>query len=109
MHRTPHKIDKEATKEARFHSKYSYVSRRIHPGTEHQCVYLAGFDDIDIRRHEIFMRDDFRCVSCGMQISWITGHMSHKGNTKISRCYCMENLDCMCHDCHKKHHHGRDF
>jgi hypothetical protein len=109
MHKTPHKIDKEATREARFYSKHSYVSMKLHHGTDHQCVYLAGLEDIGARRHEVFMRDDFRCVACGARVDWHTGDLSHKGNTKVSRCWCMENLECVCRLCRRKHHHGRDF
>lgn len=108
MHRTPHKLDKEATKAAGFHSRYSYVSRRIHEGTNHGCVYLAGLEDCGARRADVFERDGYKCVDCrktGMPLQ-----LAHDGHTKISRCWCMENLKTKCHDCHRDNDHGgRDF
>lgn len=106
MHRRPHKLDAEATKARKFISKFSYVSRRIHPGTEKNCEYLAG-SDVSKRRREVFERDEWRCVDCGTRITWESGHMAHKGNTKISRCTCLENLSCKCLGCHLVVEHGR--
>src|SRR5580692_11213475 len=115
MHRNPHKLDKEATKAARFVSKYSYVSRRIHPGSDppHQCQYLAGLDDIGNIRRQIFERDGWQCVECGGYVVWesghpVSGHMAHGGNTKISRCDCPENLKTKCYYCHMIKEHNRE-
>ena len=107
MHKTPHQLDEAATKTRNFASRYSYVSRRIHPGTEHQCEYLAGLEDVGKRRHEVFERDEWRCVDCGEPINWHNGHMAHGGNTKVSRCYCLENLKTKCFTCHMVKEHGR--
>jgi hypothetical protein len=107
MHRSPHKLDAEATALRNFASKYSYVSRRIHPGTDHQCEYLAGLEDVGKRRREVFERDEWRCVGCAAPITWETGHMAHGGNTKISRCSCLENLKAKCETCHMVREHGR--
>jgi hypothetical protein len=112
VHKTPHKLDAEATKAKNYHSRYSYVSRRIHFGTDHQCEYLAGLVDCGERRDMIFERDGGRCVDCGKKLHkdcWDT-HLAHGGHTKISRCWCPENLKLKCHDCHMKNdHHGREF
>ena len=117
MHRNPHKLDKEATKAAGFHSRYSYVSRRIHEGTNHPCVYLAGLEDCGKRRGEVFDRDRYLCVDCKRVVmtgvpGWLpeAANLAHGGHTKISRCWCMENLKTKCHDCHRDNDHGgRDF
>ena len=107
MHRNQFRPDKEATKARHFESRYSYVSRRIHPETEHGCEYLAGLKDIGARRLEVFERDAYTCVDCGTRVSWNSGHMAHGGNTKISRCFCPENLKTKCFDCHMVKEHGR--
>ena len=107
FHRTPHKKDPQATKARCYASRYSYVSRRIHPDTDHPCEYLAGLTDIGRRRMEVFQRDEYRCVDCGKPITWETGHLAHGGNTKISRCFCPENLKTKCAHCHLVIEHGR--
>jgi hypothetical protein len=117
MHVRQHKPDKAATRAASFHSRYSYVSSRIHPGSDppHSCVYLAGLEDIGKRRLEVFERDGFRCVDCGRKVNLEapsydpdSAHLAHGGHTKISRCWCMENLSLKCGACHDKNdHHGR--
>lgn len=109
MHRRQHKPNKEATKAMVYASKYSYVSFRIHPGTDHGCEYLAGFEDIGKRREEVFARDGHVCVHDEQPGTYDDPlEMAHGGNTKISRCDCMENLLTKHHSCHGKHdHHGR--
>lgn len=113
MHNRPFKKDSEATKAAKFKSKYSYVSRQLHAGTDHACVYLAG-GDCEIRRMEIFERDGHCCVKCGKQVPWagpvtVRGHVMHGGNTKVSRCWCFENLTLGCFNCHfGKEGHNRE-
>lgn len=106
MHLRPHKIDLEATKAAGFASRYSYISHRIHTGTEHQCEYLAG-QDCEPRRLQVFSRDEFKCVDCGKEITWESGHLAHGGNTKVSRCWCACNLKTKCSDCHLVLDHKR--
>jgi hypothetical protein len=113
MHKTPHKLDKEATKAMGFASRYSYISRRLHPGTDHPCQYLAGMDDIGRIRLQVFERDGWQCVDCQKYIVWEvghpnSGHMAHGGNTKISRCDCPENLKTKCYDCHMLKEHNRE-
>jgi hypothetical protein len=105
VHRNPHKIDKEATRAAGFLSRYSYISLRIHPGTDHQCRYLAG-DDVVVARKACFERDHYRCTepNCGRCVSWETGEMDHGGKTKVQRCSCPENLHTKCGRCHRKKH-----
>lgn len=119
MHKRPFRIDKQATKLAEFDSRYSYVSMRTHPESDppHQCEYLAGLEDIGKRRAEVFERDGWLCCDCGVKVfDGISpthphkAHLAHGGHTKISRCWCMENLKAKCHVCHiKNDHHGRDF
>lgn len=104
MHRRPHKLDAQATAARHFASRYSYVSRRIHPGTDHACEYLAGLDDTGKRRTEVFERDGNECVICGSKRELT---LRHGGNTKISRCWCPENLSCRCWTCHLVREHGR--
>ena len=105
VHIRSHKRDAEATKARKFLCRYSYISLRIHPGSDppHQCQYLAG-DDVGIARQACFERDEYRCVKCGYSVSWETGEMDHGGNTKISRCDCPENHSCKCHVCHTEKH-----
>jgi hypothetical protein len=109
VHRNPHKRDKEATRAAKFLSRYSYVSFRIHPGTTHPCVYLAG-SDCGAVRERIFQRDHFRCQleNCQICVSLATGELDHiEGKRKVIRCWCDENLRTVC----KKHHrrkHNRE-
>jgi hypothetical protein len=89
------------------------VSTRIHPGTEsQQCEYLAGAD-CEARRLEIFERDESKCVDCGKELPWdgpleIRGHLAHGGNTKISRCWCKQNLALKCFHDHLIVEHGRE-
>lgn len=108
MHRRPHKLDAVSTAAAHFASEYSYVSRRVHPGTDHQCEYLSGLEDVGKRRREVFERDEYRCVDCGERVTWDRGHMAHGGNTKIERCDCPENLRTKCWKCHMIREHGRE-
>ena len=104
MHRNPHKKDVEATKAAGFFSRYSYVSHRIHPGTNHQCEYLAG-GDCENRRRVVFDRDGFKCVDCGQNVNIFTGQLDHiGGNTKVTRCWCPEALQTRCATCHFNRH-----
>jgi hypothetical protein len=113
MHKRQFRPDKAATKARRFKSRYSYVSTRIHPGTEsQQCEYLAG-DDCEIRRLEVFERDEFKCVGCGVEVPWDgpiekRGHLAHGGNTKISRCWCPSNCSTKCFGCHFLREHNRE-
>ena len=104
MHRNPVRKDIEATKAAGFLSRYSYVSFRVHPRSDHCCVYLAG-DDCEIERRRVFDRDGYRCVDCGVGINIFTGELDHiGGNTKVTRCWCPEALMTRCHDCHVRRH-----
>lgn len=110
MHKTTHRIDKERTEAARksgeFQSRYSYYSQRIHPGTKHQCVYLAGAD-CSLRRRQVICRDDHRCQICmGMVRSWTGGgEIDHiDSGRKALRCWCMENLRFVHKCCHRKRH-----
>lgn len=115
MHKNPFRKDVEATKAMHFESRYSYVSLRQHPGSDHACQYLAGLIDIGIRRTQVFMRDEFRCASCGEKVdtnipSWHpdSAHLAHGGHSKVTRCWCLENLSLKHKRCHGANdHHGR--
>jgi hypothetical protein len=102
--------DKSATKAAKFKSRYSYISFRIHPNSDppQQCRYLAGLDDIGAARLEVFERDEYTCVDCGVKVGWNNGHLAHGGNTKISRCLCAANLKTKCKNCHLGREHNRE-
>lgn len=110
MHKRQFRPDKAATKAAKFHSRYSYISQRLHPNSDppHQCQYLAGLEDIGVVRAEVFERDGYKCVDCGTPITWRTGHLAHGGNTKISRCDCPANLKTKCVTCHMVREHNRE-
>jgi len=107
MHRRKYRVDLKATTAARFLSRYSYVSSRIHPNSDppHQCRYLAG-EDVGVARRECFERDRYRCTAknCGRCVSWETGEMDHGGKTKLQRCDCPENHSTKCWRCHRKKH-----
>jgi|SRR5712664_879575 len=112
MHRRPHKKDDAATKAAKFESRYSYISFRLHPGTTHQCVYLAGLDT-EACRMAVYVRANGRCQYCGKRLPlngdlmW-RAHLAHGGNTKVSRCWCPENLTLKCYHCHIVVEHNRE-
>jgi hypothetical protein len=77
-------IDKEATAARAFTDKKSYVGQRIHPETDHQCVYLFG-DDVTQVRRRIFDRERGRCWNCGAYYGWDWGELRHlEGATRLS-------------------------
>lgn len=98
MHRRQTHRDDEATKAAIFRSRYSYVSTRIHPGTEHQCRYLAGVD-CEVAYLDCMDRAKGRCEECGAWRKLEVHHKSHK--TKMERCWCQANLMALCVQCHR--------
>jgi 5-methylcytosine-specific restriction endonuclease McrA len=96
--RATHK-DAAATKARHFLSRYSYVSTRIHPETDHQCCYLAG-QDCGIAVDSVLFGANGRCEECGKWTSRLeVHHIQHK--TKMSRCWCPENLIALCVQCHR--------
>lgn len=112
MHKRQFRPDKHATRNRHYLSRYSYVSTRLHPGTNHACEYLAG-QDCETRRLEAFERDGYKCVDCGKRVIWESGypnsgHLAHGGNTKITRCWCLENLKTKCFTDHIIREHNRE-
>ena len=110
MHRRPHRKDSEATKARNFLSRYSYVSFRIHPGTNHPCVYLAGRDCNGWKIHVYLNSGPIarylaRCAECGEITGWNVGEADHIEHVnKVVRCWCEENGRWLCKSCHKKRH-----
>ena len=97
------RVDKQQTEEMSFNDKRSYVGNRMHPGTEHQCVYLKGRDR-SVRRAVIFSRSKGLCELCG-DFCPFTGEMHHvKGGLGAQRCDCAENLVWACRECHRQAH-----
>jgi len=107
VHRRQYRRDDAATKAAAFLCpRYSYISRRIHPGSDppHQCQYLAG-DDVGVMRERIFKREEGRCWNCGAYYGLNYGELRHLvGGDKYSRCWCPENLGWGCPKCHRIEH-----
>lgn len=104
------KRDPVATLERQFVDRDSYVSFRLHPGTDHPCIYLAG-DDVLQARRRIFDRDKHKCslrlVCKGIEILpfegsiYDRGHLEHlNGGDGADRCWCDENLRLACYGCH---------
>lgn len=103
MHKRKTHEDVERTKASRrskvFLSRFSYWSTRIHPGTDHQCVYYAGLDCGPMRENAL-AKAKGRCESCGVWTNRLeVHHIEHK--TKVSRCSCPENLLVLCVRCHR--------
>jgi 5-methylcytosine-specific restriction endonuclease McrA len=97
------RVDKETTARAGFRDPRSYVGFRIHPDTEHACVYLFG-EDVGERRAEIRARHNARCVFCGAYC-WVFGELHHvDGGLGPQRCWCYENLTWACGECHRVQH-----
>ena len=107
MHKNKIHRDAQATRqsrrEKRFFGRHSYISTRIHPGTDHQCVYLAGAVDCDVARIRALVRANGRCEMCGRWDSRLeVDHIAHK--TKVERCWCQNNLRALCKHCHRSRH-----
>jgi 5-methylcytosine-specific restriction endonuclease McrA len=103
VHRRPTRKDHDATRWYRecglWKSRHSYVSLRVHPGTDNYCIYLAGADCTPAR-NEALARAKGRCENCGMWTNRLElHHIEHK--TKVSRCWCPENLMALCAKCHR--------
>lgn len=113
MHLNPVRRDDEATRLRQFSSPDSYVSHRIHPGTTHPCVYLAGKDAAFVRS-VIFEKYGSRCFWCAKWVPFdgpvtVRGHLCHVGgSTKVERCWCVEALRLGCYECHILEEHARE-
>ena len=98
------KADRELTKAMKFQDPRSFIGKRIHPETNHQCVYLKG-RDVGPARLAIYERDKELCKFCGRFADWDDGEMHHVvGGLGLQRCSCPENLVWSCGPCHQKEH-----
>jgi len=98
------KRDVELTKRMHFMHKDSFVGQRMHPGTNHPCIYRRG-KDVGPARLVIYERDKGRCQYCGVFADWDSGEIHHKeGGLGLQRCSCPENLAWACAPCHRKQH-----
>lgn len=107
------KADRILTAAADFLDPRSFVGRRIHTGTTHQCCYLRG-DDVAVVRRQIYERD---LGLCTLHLSplcsglaklpfdgsiWERWHLEHEvGGLGLQRCWCPENLRGACWHCHQ--------
>jgi hypothetical protein len=98
------KPNREATAAQGFLNTGSYVSFRLHPGTDHPCQFLKG-KDVEVIRLAVFEREKGRCWNCGAYYGWNYGHLRHlAGGNGARRCWCPENLGWGCPKCHKSEH-----
>jgi hypothetical protein len=75
--------------------KRSYVAQKMHPGTDHPCVFLRGTDR-SIRRAQLFKRAKGICAGCGRYRDEEHGDMSHELSRGKGGCDCWENLAWRC-------------
>ena len=105
------KADRQLTEAANFEDPRSFIGKRIHPGTQHNCLYVRG-DDVRPVRVAIYARDGGRCtlkLKCdGSRVLPFDGsiyerwHLEHKvGGLGLQRCFCPENVRGACWDCHQ--------
>jgi len=96
--------DKAATQMAGFLDKRSYISFRIHPGTQHACIFLKG-KDVEVMRRLVFQREQGHCQVCRAYYGWNYGEMDHiVGGRGPQRCWCAENLRWLCPEHHRARH-----
>lgn len=85
----------------------SYVSQKLHPGTDHHCCFLRGKDRSN-RRAELFKRVKGICINCKRYRDEEHGDMSHELSRGKGGCDCWENLAWRCTffvaNCHTKEH-----
>ena len=85
----------------------SYVAQKLHPGTDHPCVFLRGKDRSN-RRDELFKRVKGLCINCKRYRDEDHGDMSHEVSRGRGGCDCWENLAWRCTffvaNCHTKEH-----
>lgn len=97
MSRKPHQVDREATAQAGFKDKLSYVT---HAGKE-----FLGKKDWEIRRRAIYDRDKGFCRICGL---WVAFEDMDADHHPVSRGRggddSMGNLRTTHHYCHLKTH-----
>jgi|SRR5690242_1849926 len=92
-----HHRDDVATREKGYEDPRSFVSYAGHE-------YLSG-KDVGKRRKEVRKRDGNRCVRCGEYVTEDQMEMDHiQGGIGPQRCWCLHNLQTLCHECHTKKH-----
>ena len=98
------KVDKEATRAAKFHDLRSYIATWLHPNTTHACRYLYG-EDVQDQRYHVFEVDQGKCFNCGAWYGPRSGELHHRqGGLGRQRCWCLENLAWSCPKCHRAQH-----
>ena len=90
------KRDAEATKARGFNDKRSFVSTKGHD-------YLAG-SDMAARRHQVFVRDNGRCQTCGAWYGEDWGEVHHRLHRGRGGSDDLSNLEWSCRKCHRQHH-----
>jgi hypothetical protein len=92
------KRNHEATAQAGFHSKASFISLDGH-------LVLYGADKKPIRLL-IYQRDRGICRECGHTAGWFRGEWHHVANehNNFRRCDCPEGGEWVCGPCHRKKH-----
>lgn len=98
MTRRRHDCDVEATEDAHFEDRRSYIT---HDGHE----YLFGAD-VGARRREVYERDGGKCqaAGCGKWLPWDEAQMHHRKGGLSGRCTCMHNLEIQCPSHHGERH-----
>lgn len=69
-----------------------------------KTIRLRGTAKAALRR-QVFERDGWRCVNCGRQICWETGHMHHiHSKGKLGPGDVLSNCATLCRRCHGLKH-----
>lgn len=57
-------------------------------------------------RRQCFVRDGWRCVTCGRTVSWASGHMAHVVSRGAGGSDILSNVLTKCGDCHNGEEHN---
>jgi hypothetical protein len=66
-------------------------------------ILRLGPKDMKAARLRVFERDGYRCVRCGVPVTWESGELMHR-RTKRNNGDADENLETGCKPCHRKEH-----